>query len=121
MDNKTEKVLGYALLAAGLVIIVLSAYNAYLIFTGASAPPQVFKMESVVINLNSNSGPANSLELISGQNASKFTNMAVWYVLMFFLAQAGGKISSLGIQLLKEIKVVVKAKDGLTAISGEQF
>ncbi len=121
MDSKTEKFIGYALLAAGLIIIAFSAYNAYLIFTGASAPPQVFKLESVVLNLNNNAGLVNSLELISGENATKFTNMAVWYVLMFFLVQAGGKISSLGIQLLKEIKVIVKSKEGLTAVSGEQF
>ncbi len=112
-NTKTEEIIGYVLLGAGLIFILLAAYNVYTIFTGVSAPPEVFKMKSIVLNVNNNAGGTNSVELVSGKVASKFMDMSVWYILMFFLVQAGSKIASLGIQMVKKIKVIVKSKDGI--------
>jgi len=111
MDIKTEGIIGYGLLGVGLIFIFLAAYNVYTVFTGVSAPPEVFNLESISLNANNNAGGTNSVELVSGKTASKFMDMSVWYILMFFMVQAGGKIASLGIQMVKEIKVVLKNKD----------
>jgi len=114
---KNEKILGYILLVAGLLFILLAAYNAYTVFTGSGDPPEMFKMDSIEIPATNNS-PA--VPLMSGENFSKLMDLVCWYILMLFFAQAGSKIASLGIQLIKEIKVIVKTKDSLIAIPGEQ-
>jgi hypothetical protein len=113
---KNEKILGYVLLGVGLLFILLSAHNSYTAFTGSANPPEMFKMESIEIPATNNS-PA--VPLMSGKNFSKLMDLVCWYILMFFFAQAGSKIASLGIQLVKEIKVTVKSKDGLTTIPSE--
>jgi hypothetical protein len=121
MDSDNQKILGYVLLGLGLVIIFICGYNAYTVFTGASAPPAVFRIEDVSINVDNNAGAASHIKLISGADASKLINMALWYILMFFLVQVGGKVASLGTQMAKEIKVIVKAKDAQAGISSQQF
>jgi hypothetical protein len=113
---KNEKILGYILLSAGLLFILLTAYNIYTVFTGSGSAPEIFKMETIEIPATNNS-PA--VPLMSGNNFSKLMDMVSWYILMFFFAQAGSKIASIGIQLIKEIKVTVKSKDGLTIIPTE--
>ncbi len=113
---KNEKILGYILLSVGLLFILLAAHNVYTVFTGAGAAPEMFKMEAIEIPAMNNS-PV--VPLMSGKNFSKLMDLVSWYILMFFFAQAGSKISSLGIQLIKEVKVTVKSKDGLTTIPTE--
>jgi len=119
MVARAEKIIGYALLGAGLLFMLLAVYNVYTVFTGAKEPPAVFTIDSVILNVNNPSGGSNSVELVSGKVASKFMDMFGWYILMFFIAQAGGKIAGLGIQLIKEMMVTVKSKDSLTASSTE--
>jgi len=46
--------------------------------------------------------------LISGEELNKLAAMVFWYMLMFFIVYAGGKIASLGVNLIREIKVEVK-------------
>ncbi len=113
---KNEKILGYVLLGAGLLFILLTAHSVYAVFTGISAAPQIFKMDSIEIPA-ANGAPA--VAIMSGKNLSKLMDLGGWYILMFFLAQAGAKIAGLGIQLIKEIRVTVKSKDGITAIPCE--
>ena len=113
-DN--EKILGYILLSVGLLFIMLSAYNIYTVFTGSASAPNMFKIDSIEIPATNNS-PA--VPLMSGENFSKLMNLIPWYILMFFFVLAGGKIASLGIQLIKDIKVTIKSKDSLTNISSE--
>ena len=112
MDDRAEKIIGYVLLGAGLVLILLAVNSAYTVFTGAGNPPALFKMDSIVINVNNPSGGTNSVELLSGAIASRFADMVSWYILMFFLLQAGAAIAGLGIKLVKEIRLTVKSRDG---------
>jgi hypothetical protein len=113
---KNEKILGYVLLGAGLLFILFTAHNVYTVFTGIGAAPEIFKMEAIEIPATSNSPVVT---LMSGKNFSKLMDLGAWYILMFFFAQAGSKISGIGVQLIKEIKVTVKSKDGLTTIPTE--
>jgi hypothetical protein len=39
------------------------------------------------------------------------TNMGLWFMLMTFVASAGGRIGGLGVKLARDIKVEVKNED----------
>ncbi len=106
---KDYKALGYGLLIAGLIMIIFSVFSMYGVYTGATPPPSVIKMNSVSISLPTNPGmPPVQTELISGNDSSKLVNMGIWFALMSFVASAGGRIGSLGVQMIREIKVEVK-------------
>ncbi len=69
-------------------------------------------MNSVTISLPTAAGaPPIQTELLSGKEASKLTNMGIWFALMAFIASAGGRIGGLGTKLIREIKVEVKGED----------
>ena len=81
----------------------------YNVFTGVMAPPALFTLKDIVVSVPMQGGMGRvSMELVSGANASKFLNMGIWYMLMGFVASAGSRVANLGVQLLREIKVVVK-------------
>ncbi len=109
---KDYKAVGYGLLIAGLIMIIFSVFSMYGVYTGATPAPPVITMNDVSISLPSGQGiqPAQA-ELISGTESSKLVNMGIWYVLMFFVASAGGRIAGLGTKLVREIRVEVKRKD----------
>jgi len=46
---------------------------------------------------------------MSGENMNLMVAMGFWYILMFFVMWAGGKLASLGVSLIKEIRVETKA------------
>ena len=143
MDTASNKIIGYLLLAVGLVIIFWSIYASYNIFTAKKEAPKVFSYNSEgVIDLDSkdenveNTGAINidkskltdpnylkSLEAeqkaqvesvikdqISGQLKEiipeefilKLLNLSSWSLFVFILIFAGGKISGLGIKLMKD-------------------
>jgi hypothetical protein len=109
MKIKDYKAVGYGLLIAGLIMIIYSVFSMYSVYTGATPPPPVIQMNSVTISLPTGAGiPPVQTELISGTDSSKLVNMGIWYALMFFVVSAGGRISGLGVQLIREIKVEVK-------------
>lgn len=109
---KDYKAVGYALLIAGLIFIILSVYSMYSVYTGAQAPPAVVQMNSITLPAPADAGtsPAQT-ELLSGMNSSKLVNMGIWFALMTFVASAGGRIGGLGVKLIREIKVEVKKED----------
>ena len=143
MDTASNKIIGYLLLAVGLVVIFWSIYASYNIFTAKKEAPRVFSYNSEgVIDLDSkdenveNVGAINidkskltdpnylkSLEAeqkaqaesaikdqISGQLKEiipeefilKLLNLSSWSLVVFILIFAGGKISGLGIKLMKD-------------------
>ncbi len=109
---KDYKAVGYALLIAGLILIIWSIYSMYNVYTGATPPPSVIEMKSVTISLpTGENAPPIQTELISGRDSSKLVNMGVWFALMTFIASAGGRISGIGVKLIREIKVEVKRED----------
>ncbi len=108
---KDYKAVGYALLIAGLGLIIWAVYSMYNVYTGATPPPSVIQMNSVTISLPTGGNmPPIQTELISGRESSKLTNMGIWFALMTFIASAGGRIGGLGVNLIREIKVTVKER-----------
>ena len=112
MEIKNIKGIGYGLLAFGLLFILFSVYSMYSVYTGAEAAPSVIQMNGVKLSLPTGPGiPPMETELISGKESSTMTNMGLWFILMTFVASAGGRIGGLGIKLVRDIKVEVKNED----------
>jgi hypothetical protein len=106
LEMKSEKVVGYILLAVGVVMILVSVYLMISVFTGRNAPPSLFNFSGISFPTPGGGEPVN---VISGEDMNKLVALGVWYVLMFFVMWAGGKIASLGVSLIREIKVEAKA------------
>jgi len=118
MRFKSDKIIGYALLAVGLVIILFALNSMWTVFTGARSPPPLITMNSIKISLGGEQGPSGSegllqlkdIEILNGEQFSKLVNSMLWYILMLFVASVGGRIGGLGVKLAKEIKVEVKTE-----------
>jgi len=108
MKFKDEKVVGYILLAVGVAMIFFSVYLMFSVFTGASAPPSLFNFSDISFSIPQPGGTSETVQIISGQDLSRMVAMGFWYLLMFFVVYAGGRIASLGVNLIREIRVEVK-------------
>ena len=103
---ENEKVVGYALLAVGVGMIFVSVYLMFSVFTGASIPPLLFQFSDLSFSVP---GGSETVQIMSGENMNLMVAMGFWYILMFFVMWAGGKVASLGVNLIKEIRVETKA------------
>ena len=120
----SEKVTGYLLLLAGIVIIALSSLSVYYVFKGRVKPIELFKLPGISIDLSNIAGadlPKESSDI--GSQATLKTdlvepdiinaplNLFAHVIFMGFLVNVGFKVSSLGVQMLRPIKVNVKASE----------
>lgn len=105
MEN-VHKIAGYVLLAAGILLIILPLWQTYQIFTGKAVPPQIF-MKPV-----QSGQPASgvSIEAQIQQAVLKVMpvgalydslNLGNWLILMWILIYGGGKLSEIGVKLIK--------------------
>lgn len=109
MSLHLEKIFGYILLGIGLVCLLFAFFSMYNVFTDLTEPPEIFKMESLSLSTTVSGSSEPAVTSISlDPEARKTVNMFLYYLLMIFIVIVGGKISSLGIQLIKEIKVKQK-------------
>jgi hypothetical protein len=99
LNLKNGRIWGYVLLALGLVVIFFAVFEMIFVFTGSNAPPKLFNFSDI---------SSNGSLVISGKDMNKAAGMLVWFVLMAFIMWAGGKVASLGVNLLREIKVEIK-------------
>ena len=109
----TKKILGWVLLIIGLLIIFWGIYSSYNIFTGKKPAPQVFKAEqSTSIE---EKGATGSLEdqmksLVENQLKEalpstfvpSLLNLLAWSIFSAILFFGAGKISTIGIKLIKK-------------------
>lgn len=120
----SEKVIGYSLLALGIILILAPAYSVFSIFTRASNPIQFFRTAGISLDLGqivSASLPAGyqtgknistTQEIIPASLINDSANLFTHVFLMGFIASIGYKLASLGIQLLRPIQVKLNgAKD----------
>ena len=123
-----DKVLGYILLLIGLAMIFVSTFIAFRVFTGKSEPAKIFDVEAPVINLPSQNSltlpegfelpegvilPQSSVEgkgfkIIPDEVFNRLLNSSLYFLAMTFVASSGAKIASIGVQLVKEVKVQFK-------------
>lgn len=108
----TEKVIGYSLLAVGVLVIVLTAVNVFFVFTGRMQPIQLFNLPAMTFSLAPGTKP---VELMTADAINQTSNLAINLFLMGFLASAGQKLASLGVQLVRPI--IIKSRDDKTISS----
>lgn len=111
----SEKIIGYCLLIAGMVIILASTFSLYRVFTGQQKPPSVFSFEVPGISLPASPTtqsqlPAETAEIkiLPDELINSLMNMSVYFLLMMFISSSGAKIASIGVKMIKDVKVIVK-------------
>jgi hypothetical protein len=102
---KTEKIIGYALLTLGVILLFFSIFEMVTVYTGSASPPNLFNLQDISLPLGQG---GSTVPLIQGAQLSQLPNLFFWFILMFFVLFAGGKIASLGVSMIKDIKVEVK-------------
>ena len=128
MSLNSDKALGYVLLLGGLIIIVVSTYSGYRVLTGKSDPVRIFDVEAPTINLGGqgnlelpegfqlpegfslpqSSSAGTSIKIFPDEVFNRLLNSGFYFLAMSFVASSGAKIASIGVQLVKEIKVNVR-------------
>jgi hypothetical protein len=114
------KLIGITLLFSGILLIFWSSYQSYLIFTGKTLPPEIFKPQKISSSTKSStsfskvseteSAKETAIELVKEQlkevlpqeNFLKMFNLISWSIFSGLLIFSGSQLSSLGIKLLKK-------------------
>jgi len=115
----TEKFVGYLLLITGVMIMALSAIGVFLVFSGKMKSFDVFSLPPVTLDLSGLMQAENpdtqlppqanlETELVKSEVLNQPLNLIANFLFMSFLVNVGFRISSLGIQLLRPIKVNLK-------------
>ena len=113
-----QKILGFALLAGGIGIILYSLYASFTFFTGSATPPELFSIGTQSsktggtqdFSLNSIQDLGSQIpKLLEGQLQGllpaglipRMLNFTVWSIFAGILMLGGGQIAGLGIKLIK--------------------
>ena len=99
LNLKNGRIVGYVLLTIGVIVIFFAIFEMIFVFTGSNAAPKLFNFSDI---------STNGTVLVSGQNMNKASDMLAWFILMAFIMWGGGKVASLGVNMLREIKVEIK-------------
>ena len=102
---KSEKIIGYALLTLGVILLLFSIFEMINVYTGNASPPNLFNLSDISLPTGQD---GTNVTLIQGAQLSQLPNLFFWFILMGFVMFAGGKIASLGVSMIKDIKVEVK-------------
>lgn len=112
-----EKLTGYLLLIVGIAIIGFSLFNIYQVFNKQIKPVEFFSFPSVSIDPSTliqipgvNPSKAQKAELLPGSILSESSNLFAHIFFMGFVVNVGYKIASLGVQMLRPVKVNLKQK-----------
>ncbi len=118
----TEKIIGYLLLAAGVLVILISGLNAYSILTRKSQPAQFLSLPALSLDFNQiiagalppearaqmSKSPGNPTELFPAQATNFIINLTLHLLLLGFLVTIGYKLAALGVLLLRPVNVKLK-------------
>ncbi len=106
-----KKIIGFALLFVGLSIIGCGLWSSYGIFTGQEPAPEIFSPISEEGSVDALAGGVEQqIQQVIGEQLKnmlpsdflpKILNLTAWSIFMGILVFAGGKISSIGVSLLK--------------------
>lgn len=110
---ESSKIAGYVLLLGGLLMIFYSLYSSYQIFTGKNLAPEIFSEKEEAQKEIKVPVPGTETEvevplpeqlqkiLAGGFFPPKIFNLISWSIWTGILIFGGGKVSSLGIKLIK--------------------
>jgi len=108
-----NKILGYLLLFVGLGIVFWTLYNSYGIFTGKITAPQIFEVSETdpVSKSKTQDLQAQMEETVREQFKNMLPpdllpnlfNLVSWSIIAGILIFGGGRISNIGIKLIRKI------------------
>lgn len=124
---KDERIVGYALLIVGLCIMVYSISSVIGVFNGGGVPIKILQSENKETTQNNQSNQSSqqpNLEDIMTPLLPMF-NALIWVTIAFFLVAAGGRVTRVGIQMMKvsvpdEVKIIRSEKDNKTELQGKK-
>ena len=110
--EKPEKIVGYALLIVGFIVVIIPTYfGISIVFTGASAIPKILETP-VLSNVTIPMGNATIVLPISTADINEIiektfpsVNLGLFLALSVILISAGSVIMGKGVGLIKEIKL----------------
>ncbi|MDH5771167.1 MAG: hypothetical protein OEZ25_07775 [Candidatus Bathyarchaeota archaeon] len=110
--EKPEKIVGYVLLAVGLVVVIIPTYvGISVIFRGVSAIPKILETP-ILSNATTPTNNATVLLPISAADINEMiektfpaVNLGLFIALSVILISAGSVIMGKGVGLIKEIKL----------------
>ena len=107
-----ERIVGYVLLALGIVVMVFAAIQIVMVFTNKANPIEFFTSESIIMQQveseDIGGGSLSIPQLIDPELLNNVLNMTVYFLIMNFLLGLGFKIANLGVQLVRPIKIEVR-------------
>ncbi|KKQ38924.1 MAG: hypothetical protein US54_C0001G0049 [Candidatus Roizmanbacteria bacterium GW2011_GWA2_37_7] len=128
----SEKIIGYVLLGVGIFLMLVAAFQIILVFTGKAQPIKILNTTAQNNNQNTSknidsSNPDELLKQIqedplsllsSGGGVSlpnlidptvlyQMLNLTVYYFIMQFMLGFGYKLASLGVQMVRPLKISV--------------
>lgn len=106
MENK---IIGYILIAVGVLIIFLTAFSVYNVFVNKAGPINVVS-EETLFGLKSEGPSALDALNISPSSLSYIANLSFHLLFAGFLINVGFRIASLGTMLARPIVVDLQAK-----------
>lgn len=113
---------GYALLFAGIAIMVFALFNIIFVFTSRAQPIQLFHLKGISIdssaltpqvdmskfselNIPQQKQVVKPLEIFPAEDLNRSANIFAHLMFMGFILSVGSKISTLGTNLLRPIIV----------------
>lgn len=121
----TEKIVGYTLLAVGIIVLGFAGLNMIDLLTGRVRPIEFFQFQPVNVDLEGMlrgslppeiaavvaGKPTQPTELLSADLLNQPANFVVHLSIMGILAGIGQKVASLGIMLVRPIHVKLKSSE----------
>ena len=106
MENK---VIGYLLIAVGVLVIFLTAFSVYNVFVNKAAPINIVSQETL-FGLKSEGASALDALNITPSSLAYLANLSFHLLFAGFLINVGFKVASLGTMLARPIVVDLQAK-----------
>lgn len=113
--------IGYLLLIIGLLIIVVSLFNAYSLLSGKSKPSQLFSLPGISVDLTKsitaqlpqtqqNLPASKQEELFPAQSVNEPLNLFTHLFFLGFFVTAGAKIAGIGIDMTRPYVIKAPSK-----------
>jgi len=109
------KIIGYALLIAGICIMGYSIASAIMVFNGGEVPIKILHSENKKTNQSSQPNQQPDLGDVMTPLFPMF-NALTWLAIAFFIIAAGGRVARIGINMMKvsipdEVKIIKSVED----------
>ena len=102
---KNEKIIGYAMLILGIILLIFSIIQMINVYYGNSPAPKLFQLQDISLSMGQ---VGSDVTLIQGDQLSQLANLFFWSILMGFVMISGCRIAQLGVTMIKDIQVQIK-------------